>query len=397
MRKRTFQYLGLMAGIVLFGHSFASKGDAPSQTETLALLRDNAFAELDHRYSEIQSAYKKGSITDEELLGAFHAFYGTDPSFEAHYNLWTSRMPTSYVAHLAHGIYYVKVGEERRGNKPIGDTVNTQIVVMKQMFDLATGELRTSFSLDDRPLLSYLYLLNIGNFLGQGDEIIKMLNLSINIAPSNFIVRRAYMRTLETRWGGSVAQMADFLSECRKARLSTNHMRELQSMIEEDRGWVDTYQNHDLDAAAHDYIKGAKLDPASNCSICAAETLRDQGQYKEAIKFYSKAIAADPKSATTFYNRGFTFIQMHKSREALADLERAGNLGSAVAQDALGRVYVLGAVAARDGGKGIVVSPDRDKGIDWLRKAANQGYVPAQILLPMAMDKNIPLLPEPAK
>jgi hypothetical protein len=128
-------------------------------------LSDNAFAELDHRYSEIQSAYKKGSITDEELRGAFRAFYSTDPSLEADYNLWAARMPTSYVAHLAQGIYYMKVGEERRGNKVIDETVNTQIAGMQQMFDLATRELRTSFSLDARPVLSYLYMLNISNFL----------------------------------------------------------------------------------------------------------------------------------------------------------------------------------------------------------------------------------------
>lgn len=74
---------------------------APSQNETLAMLNSGQFTELDRRFSAIQEAYDKDTITDEELRAAFRAFYATNPALEVQYSGWLTMSPRSYVAHLA--------------------------------------------------------------------------------------------------------------------------------------------------------------------------------------------------------------------------------------------------------------------------------------------------------
>jgi Domain of unknown function (DUF4034) len=125
----------------------------PSQGEALELLSGNQFPELDRRYSAIQSAYEEGTISDEDLRAAFRVFYSTDAALDAQYLAWVKHSPNSYVAHLARGIYYKKVGQERRGDKLTGETSDEDLQGMEEAYRLATQELNASLLLDDRPLL----------------------------------------------------------------------------------------------------------------------------------------------------------------------------------------------------------------------------------------------------
>src|SRR5580692_8070726 len=92
----------------------------PSQTETLTMLTGSQFSELDSRFGAVQSAYKSRTISDEDLRAAFRVFYVADPGLESQYLAWLRHSPKSYVAHLAAGIYYKKIGQDRRG----GDYAN---------------------------------------------------------------------------------------------------------------------------------------------------------------------------------------------------------------------------------------------------------------------------------
>ena len=63
---------------------------------------------------------------------------------------------------------------------------------------------------------------------------------------------------------------------------------------------------------------------------------------------------------------------------AVKDFTHAAELGDAYAQDMLGRMFLVGDS----------VLQDREKAIEWLKKAAEQGYEPAEELLPVAMNNN---------
>jgi hypothetical protein len=126
----------------------------PSQLETLALLTGSRFAELDARFSAIQANYRNNVISDEQLHNAFRVFYATEPALRVDYDAWAAKFPKSYVAHLARGIYYERVGEKRRGGEVISDTTDVQLQGMDDAFANAMQDLRISEALDKRPSLT---------------------------------------------------------------------------------------------------------------------------------------------------------------------------------------------------------------------------------------------------
>ena len=46
-------------------------------------------------------------------------------------------------------------------------------------------------------------------------------------------------------------------------------------------------------------------------------------KYKEAVGYYTKAIAAQPVYSDAYYNRGYVYVEMRKYKQAIADLNKA--------------------------------------------------------------------------
>ena len=68
------------------------------------------------------------------------------------------------------------------------------------------------------------------------------LNAALKIDPNAMSVRRAYMRSLQTRWGGSLNEMLAFMQETRKAGFSDDQLWTLEKLIDEERHWMARYQ-----------------------------------------------------------------------------------------------------------------------------------------------------------
>ena len=202
----------------------------PSQSEALALLNAGNFAELDARFSAVQADYRNSVISDLKLRDAFSIFCSTDASLQTKYDAWITKFPSSYVAHLARGIYYKKVGEKRRGGNFIAETTNDQLQGMDAAFAIAIQDLKTSATLDKRPLLTYLNEMSIALYEGDAPEIRALLVQSPRVDPQNVIVRHNYMGTLKPRWGGSV-QNDRLPRGSRNAGLSAPKLQLLEAVI----------------------------------------------------------------------------------------------------------------------------------------------------------------------
>jgi tetratricopeptide (TPR) repeat protein len=382
--------ISLFAFLVVSAHAKAEEVVSAAQAEALGWLTQDRFVELDARYGAIQQAYRDHKISDEDLRAAFRVFYATDPALEPHYSAWVAQVPRSYVAHLARGIYYKKIGAERRGGAFIDQTTLQQIASMEAAYKVAAQEFAASLALDDKPLLTYLHSIDLDMESGNNVQARQWLDRAIAIDPDNFIVREKYMGALQTRWLGSVEEMKAFLSECRKAHLSSAHLKTLEALEVADEAWVHEYYEGDLKAAARAYGKAAKLDPAASCTPCGpiskmGDVFTSEKKYPRALEQYSRVLALNPNDTHALDGRGFAELQVGWPLEAVADFVHAGNLGDAYAQDTLGRMYLLGTS----------VPADRDKALYWLQKAARQGFAPAQELLPAALDRSRIPLPLP--
>lgn len=388
--SRRSSTLVLLASMLVFGCAMAATENLPSKAEIVSLLENRQYSELDRQLTLAQKAYARGALNDEQLREVFRSFYFTTPSLALNFDEWIGQFPRSYVAHLARGIYYKKVGEERRGSGAASQTSHEQFQAMEQAFAKASADLEQSVSLDPKPLLTYLHLLTIDEFLGRHAQEREALDRSIALDKNNFVVRYAYMSALQTRWGGSPEEMREFMAECRQARLSATQLGSLQAAIADDEAWHHRYIEGDLDAAVRAYRREARLNLPESCVPCgpieqAANTLVEEHKYREAIELYSKVLRKDPTLVDVLNNRVYSEMQVGQRKAAFTDFSRSAELGSAYAQDMLGRIYLVGTA----------VPHDRQKAIEWLTKAVAQGYEPSRELLEMAKIEKVTILPRP--
>jgi tetratricopeptide (TPR) repeat protein len=363
---------------------------APTHDEIVDLLSHAQYAALDKRLAAVQSDYDHGGIDDVQLREVFRGFYFTTPTLAKNFDEWVQAFPESYVAHLARGIYYKKVGQERRGDKSSSETSADQFAGMTQALERASADLELSMTLDAKPLLSFLHRINIHQLHGAGSNARVLLDRSIKIDPHNFVVRFAYLTALQTAWGGSTAEMRAFYDESEKAGLTAKQLREMQAMIQEDIAWTARYVDNDPAKAARAYGREAELTPDKGCVVCGplhkeADTWFNANKYAKAIELYSKVLQQHPDTTSALDNRGFSELQLNQPQAAFEDFTRSANLGDAYAQTMLAKMYLMSTS----------IPKDRDKGIEWLQKAAKQGYEPAKELLPHALDRNVEILPTP--
>ena len=214
-----------------------------SQHESLNLLRQSRYVELDGKMNGIQRSYEFGKITDERLLHEFRAFYDTDPALAGRYDAWVERMPRSYSALLARGIYLRFLGKQARGSAYIDDTPRRQVDIMSTYLAKAMRDYNVSLTLTNKPLLTYHSIIAVTMLdavIGGDDLARRMLNESIRVDPRNFVVRYKYFASLQTRWGGSLQQMLDFEKQARAAGLSDAKLRYFANMLVAERRWVET-------------------------------------------------------------------------------------------------------------------------------------------------------------
>ena len=349
-----------------------------TQSEAAALLLSGRYDQLDHYFSDVQHNYHNGRTSDEDLRNAFRAFYDTDRALKPSYDAWVQRYPRSYVAFLARGIYYKRMGQERRGDGLMRDTSLWQLLGMESAFNQAFADFKASEALDDRPLLTYMHMMDISVQAGDAVQNRAILDAAIRIDPANFVVRQKYMISLEAKWGGSHEKMQEFLDECRHAQLSATALRKLEATVVEGDAWA-AYTADNYAAAAAEYRQALDMGSETVCLECASYAMSDQKQYADAIRVYTLILQQNPSDTGTLARRAYAYSQLQDPK-AFEDYTTAANLGDAYSQNALGQ-YAYNGVPGH-------IPRDHNRAIAWFRKAAAQGNEEAQKNLAIALAAN---------
>lgn len=336
--------------------------------KSLALLRQKKYDDLDRSLNDVQTAYAEHRLSDVALRNTFRAFYDTDPALEPLLNEWVSKYPSSYAARLARGIHYKYLGFQQRGERFISETSPAQIQGMQSYFEKATEDFQASLRLENRPTLTYMHLLNIGQQAGLKEWNRQLLDEAIRLDTDNFIVRLKYMYTLEPRWGGSVQAMAAFLEECRNAHLPQNELRELEAVVTADQAWAQGQQG-DYRGSLQAY-QAAIGKTGDNAEILEQQSYAHMKlkEYDKALPYLDRLIALEPNSAWGFASRGVCYMNLGRRDEAIDNYLKAARLGDPWAQNEMGKRYWYGADVAKN----------QDEAIKLFTRAANQGEADAQ-------------------
>ena len=238
--------LALLLVPLLLGATLALTSRAQAQQQevvqsishTQQLLRQGSYAQLDERMNDCQTAYRRGALADTSLLQEFYAFTLADPALEPNLDAWVAAYPTSYAARLARGIHYFGAGVQTRGVLLAEHTTGEQLRGMKIYLDKARQDLQDSLTLDPKPMLSYSVVMRVVMQLGDPQTVRTLFESAVALDPQNVVARASYMRSLETRFNGSLDQMVAFLQSSRDAGLSADQLTLLQKMVDNEREWL---------------------------------------------------------------------------------------------------------------------------------------------------------------
>jgi len=354
---------------------FAVEPPLNDDAQRRALLNEGRYTELDQQMTALQQAYVRGSISDEQLFAAFRIFYYANVDMEPKLDQWVAQFPRSYTALLARGIYYAGMGWDRRGSKYARDTSDEQFAGMNAYHSMAMRDLAKSTELDSKPTLSYMQAIEIGKAHGMQKQSRAVLDKAIKKDPQSIAVRRTYLKSLRTKWGGSPEEMAAFVDECRKASLPAATLREFAALAAADSGWA-KLRDKDYAGAEKAYAEALSMNPDDRDALTQmSHVLISEQKYELAMEPLSKLISIDPRNAYALSARGSIYYRKKQPEQAAKDYAKAAELGDAHAENELGKFYWFG----------IVVPRDKERAIRLFRNAAGKGNKDAENNLAWAL------------
>ncbi|MEZ0226815.1 MAG: DUF4034 domain-containing protein [Alphaproteobacteria bacterium] len=198
------------------------------------LFSESRYADLDSELNGIQKSYEAGKISDETLDDYFSNFYTTNAAAERGLDAWIRAYPKSYAARQGRCTYFLATASVARGTKFVKDTSAKELAGMELYLSRAAADCRAAAPLTKKPILSYKNLIQIAQMGGGRDTRKQMLDFANIVDPKNSVVRVQYMFGLQTKWGGSLQQMQDFLAQAKLAGVSEQGIEQLYNLILEE-------------------------------------------------------------------------------------------------------------------------------------------------------------------
>ena len=190
----------------------------PDKLEFLQMLKGAKFEQLDHQVSTYQRAYEAESVHEREKLVRFSlsSFRSTDPTLEPLLNQWIEQMPSSYVARLARGRYYLHLGSSSRGVASARETSRARMTRMQGYFTKSVQDYRSALSLNSKLSVAYAALIQMAMVFGDRKRIDDFAQQAFKIDPYSFEVGSSVVFSLQPKWGGSLVAMKVFVRKMEK-------------------------------------------------------------------------------------------------------------------------------------------------------------------------------------
>ena len=382
----------------------------PVQRQIVDLLGKRDYAALERLLGGHQWTFEADSDSSRQLENAFGAFRKVPRSGEAALNEWVGKYPASYAALVARGSYYHAQGLDARGTAFIKDTPDENVEAMRVYLSKARRDLERSLKLTQKPYLSRLLLMSITRTSGSRRGAKAQYVEAAKLAPQSVELRLAYMSSLEPRWGGSLAEMEAFAAESRAqlkdpesaarvaARIPAYRAHErgrekdlaqaLQFYDESialyadaralcERSYVLSQLKRDAEAFADVKLALSKARDIRYCLERAVSAAARSSATEDVIGVLNLVIEVDPRSHHAYNQRGWRHQQQGRHDLAFQDYLASAKLGDAWGQLQAGKFYWAGRGTRED----------REEGLAWLRKSAEQGNADAKVSLQQALDQ----------
>ncbi|MBI3045907.1 MAG: M48 family metalloprotease [Betaproteobacteria bacterium] len=383
---------------------------SPVQRQVIEALDRRDYEALERLLGGYVEKFERDPGSSLDLQFAFHAFFLLLGSDEVAMNEWGEKMPASYSARVARGIFHIGRGLEARGTEYIQDTPQEDIRTMQAFLAKARSDLEQSLGMTQKPYLSRYWLIVLFQKVGGRGNAKPQYAEAVKLAPQSLELRLEYMKGLEPRWGGSFAEMQAFAAESASQLVDRAAASRIAARIPAYRGW-ERMKAEDYDQALSFYNEAVRFHPGG-ATLCErsyvlsklkrhAEAFADAKQglskarrneycqeravwsvqhvdnWKETVNLMNLVLEMDPESAGAYNQRAWAYYEQGKRDLAHRDFLAAAKLGDGFAQLTIGKMYLSG-----NG-----VKQDLKQAEFWLRKAAAQAQPEAKRFLDEARRK----------
>jgi hypothetical protein len=209
---------------------------AAADMDSLALLNAGNHSQLDRNLNALQRDFESGKASEIDLRDAYRPFYDVEGESVKNLEQWVARMPASYPAHLAKGIWYKRRALDMRGTDYVQKTPPEMLKAASELHTIAQTELEASLKLAAKPYLSVFHLMGISLVEGSHKDSEALLDTGNRMLPTNTLLRDRYIVTLEPRWGGSYDAMARFIMQTKAQGAPAESVRQLEAIMHDDAG-----------------------------------------------------------------------------------------------------------------------------------------------------------------
>lgn len=286
------------------------------------MLVQKNYSKLEDTLTNLQKAYESDYRQENAVLFAFEAFASTDPSFRAALDEWVATFPTSYAAHLARGIYQMHHGEIARGYGYISETNDKQLEEMNYYLSRATTDFLEAIRLNERSTVAWSNLLGWSKYQLDHPNMRVLLDRALSSNSNSSVIRRQYAFNLQPKWGGSLAQLKNFINE-------SNLYLKINPNLKILRGYYH-YTLADIHKQADQYQQALVEINKAVASGDHPWFIWSRGQYQYALKHYREALSDFdafltiwPQQPEVLDKRARTYRKLQQPQQAFADWDLA--------------------------------------------------------------------------
>jgi tetratricopeptide (TPR) repeat protein len=175
----------------------------PKSEELHDLLASGQFADLDRHFGRIQARYEAGNLTEAHVAKLYSVFERADLALEEPLQRWRTAVPDSFAAHLASGLYHMKLAWVTRGEAPESTPNDKQLDGMRGLLDKARPYLMEAIKRKPKLPSAWAALIADAMVRGERKSVAKIYSMARSEIPGSSMVHRHYHDANSTRWNGS--------------------------------------------------------------------------------------------------------------------------------------------------------------------------------------------------
>jgi tetratricopeptide (TPR) repeat protein len=313
-----------------------------SQEQSLRLLREKKYAEIQARMDGFLSKYLTGHFTDEELRFEFEAFNHGGQMLTPLFQEWVARFPRSYAAHHGMAVHLSAVAWRSRGEKFVNETSAEQFEQFDKEIKNSQSWAMRGLELSKKPILSYQLLLDNAVAINEARPYSdRILSKSLLVQPDNVIVRQSYARLLTPMWGGSHMELEQFASSASHPGLAPDKLAAVAYTVRISIA-EDHWRRKQYDRAVEQYERASRLCRLNEPWIQIGEIRLVQERYSDALASAENAIKMVPDSPQGRAVKARALHALGRQAEALPLLTKLAPQGNRFVLCLLGEYYAFG-------------------------------------------------------